>query len=283
MSESRQRWRLVFSRGEEARFLSHLDTAHAWERALKRGDIPVSVTDGFTARPKLVFAAPLPLGMLAEHELADLILAERLTRPDLRDRLTAALPRGYGLVDLYDEWVGAPAVATRLAAADYRATLLGVAAAPLAEAIRRLLAASALPRERRREKKVTAYDLRPLLLDLRTTEVDSVAARDLTAAPDPAAEGMPAAGLWMRLRASQEAGTGRVEEVVAALAVELGMRYDPVAMASEEPAVEGSASDSRPALDMVRSVRERLWLAEELSLRSDETSPGTNPGLPPRR
>ena len=44
---------------------------------------------GIQARPKLVFAAPLELGMLAEHELADLYLAERLPAPDLRARLTA--------------------------------------------------------------------------------------------------------------------------------------------------------------------------------------------------
>jgi len=38
---------------------------------------------GFSPRPRLIFAAPLPLGMLAEHELADVFLAERLTRLDL--------------------------------------------------------------------------------------------------------------------------------------------------------------------------------------------------------
>jgi len=32
----------------------------------------VATSEGFSPRPKLVFAAPLQLGMLAEHELADL-------------------------------------------------------------------------------------------------------------------------------------------------------------------------------------------------------------------
>ena len=67
MSESLQRWRLAFARDDEARFLSHLDAVKLWERAFRRGSIPVATSEGFSPRPRVVFAAPLPLGMLAEH------------------------------------------------------------------------------------------------------------------------------------------------------------------------------------------------------------------------
>ena len=60
MSESKQRWRIVFARGDDARFLSHLDAIHLWERAFRRGEIPVARSEGFSPRPRLVFAAPLP-------------------------------------------------------------------------------------------------------------------------------------------------------------------------------------------------------------------------------
>ena len=140
MSEIRQRWRLVFARDEEARFLSHLDSVRLWERAFRRGDIPVATSEGFSPRPKLVFAAPLQLGMLAEHELADLFLAERLTAPDLRDRLAVGMPHGYRVVGLHDVWVGAPAIAPQLVAADYRMTLLNVEGVELEEAAGRVLA-----------------------------------------------------------------------------------------------------------------------------------------------
>jgi radical SAM-linked protein len=252
VSESRQRWRLVFARGEEARFLSHLDAAHAWERSLRRGEVPVAASEGFTPRPRFIFAAPLPLGMLAEHDLADLFLAERLSRPELRELLIAGLPRGYRLLDLYDVWVGAPAVATQLAAADYRLTLLGVDADRLGDAVRQLLAADELRREKRREKKTTAYDLRPLVLDLRAQPADEA--------------GLAAAGLWMRLRHSQDRGSGRAEEVVAALAENLGMAAASAPGSAESPGDELAkpATPSGPVLEIVRPIRERLWLAEEL-------------------
>ena len=262
MSEVRQRWRLVFGRNDDARFLSHLDAVHLWERAFRRGDVPVATSGGFTPRPRLIFAAPLPLGMLAEHDLADLYLSERLTRAELRARLTVGMPRGYELVDLRDEWVGAPALATRLVAADYRMTLIGAAAQQLDEAVVRLLAADRLPRARRRDKRASTYDLRPLLCDLARRGPAELDAGDATGQV-----------VWMRLRNSQELGIGRAEEVVAALAGELGMGVE--APPDEHPVPahspdsdrvpnELTGAPTRALLNMIRPVRERLWLSDEL-------------------
>jgi radical SAM-linked protein len=273
MSESKQRWRLIFAREDEARFLSHLDAIHLWERAFRRGDIPVATSEGFSPRPRLIFAAPLQLGLLAEHELADLFLAERLTRADLRARLVEGMPRGYRLVDMHDVWVGAPALATQLVAADYRLGLLGADDEVLRPAVARLLAATELKREKRREKKVIAYDLRPLLLDLRIVAVASLGLGELEFGGDT-----PTSGLWMRLRQSQDLGSGRPEEVVAAIAADLGLALssplgsgdgdasEAVAETSEtsesaEPTVPGAG---RPVIEIIQPVRERLWLTDEL-------------------
>ncbi len=273
MSVSRQRWRIVFARDEEARYLSHLDATHLWDRAFRRGSIPVATTEGFSPRPRLIFAAPLPLGMLAEHELADLYLAERLTLPDLRQRLELGMPRGYRVVDLHDVWLGAPPLAPQLAAADYRMTVLGVDEALLASAVGAILAADRLPRQKRREDKPATYDLRPLLLELVARETTDVV-RDLTgdAVPDE-----PAAGLWMRLRNTQDEGSGRAEEVVAALADHLGLAAQVADRGSRglAPGTAESQDESAsaaptlpaqgPSLEIVRPVRERLWLAADLA------------------
>lgn len=290
MSEVKQRWRLVFSRDAEAQFLSHLDAVRLWERAFRRGEIPVATSEGFTPRSKLIFAAPLQLGMLAEHELADLFLAERLTAPDLRERLAAGMPRGYRVVDLNDVWVGAPAMAPQLAAADYRLTLLNVERSPLERAAATLMAAERLPRERRKEGRSIEYDLRPLLLDLRVIPADPEAGPPVTAAA-------AATGLWMRLRHSQDRGSGRADEVAAALADEMGLAARVASAQSEEPTAETAGVDSistsaataatadtaiavrrraavpsaaaRAVIEVVRPVRERLWLAEELDAAAE--------------
>jgi radical SAM-linked protein len=273
---------------------------------MRRGDIPVAMSEGFNPRPKLAFAAPLQLGMLAEHELADLILAQRLTAPDLRRRLAACLPRGYRVTDLFDVWTGEASIAPQLAAADYRMTLLGVSREEVAGAIGRLLGAGTLARERRRETRKIKYDLRPLVIDLKLGDAEAAATPDVsrsaasvgaaialasgtwsavagdTGSADPGGT-VPAAGLWMRLRHSQDGGTGRAEEVVAALAEDLGLRAGWTEGEEEEPK-DGSVSEttqnpdpgsdreahtspgsSQRVVEVVMPVRERLWLAEELA------------------
>jgi radical SAM-linked protein len=284
MSETRQRWRLVFRRDEPAMYLSHLDAIHSWERALRRGSIPMAMSEGFNPRPKLVFAAPLQLGMLAEHDLADLFLAERLAAPDLRDRLAACLPLGYVATDLFDVWAGEPALAPQLAAADYRLTLLGAMPEQVGGAVERLLAAGTLPRERQREARTIKYDLRPLVMGLRAASLEGSSAAGAGVASGAASAavlrpavgnaaaagaippGEPATLLWMRLRHSQDGGTGRVEEVVAALAQEIGLS---LAWTGGEEQARPAAMPTEPGsgaggVEIVRPVRERLWLAGEL-------------------
>jgi radical SAM-linked protein len=232
-SEPRQRWRIVFRRGEAARFLAHLDAMKLWERALRRASIPVASTEGFNQRPRIVFAAPLPLGMLAEREIVDIVLSARLTRHELRLRLERDLPAGFDLVDLYDVWLHAPSVASRLATATYRIDVAGASPAELSGAIDTLLAADRLDRTRTTEKRQVDYDLRPLVLDVDIVPTD--AAADGVAPAD----GVGAA-VRMRLRHAQDGGTGRPEEVVAALGDHLGTE-----------------------LSVARIVRERLGLVDD--------------------
>jgi hypothetical protein len=181
----------------------------------------------------------------------------------MRRRLADGMPNGYRVVDLHDVWVGAPALAPQLVAADYRVTLLNVQPAELDAAVQTLLAAEKLPRERRREKKTVAYDLRPLLLDLQVRAADQ-AAKSMDNAETPPM------GLWMRLRHSQDGGSGRMEEVVRALAETMGRTA--LAASSDEPVASSGAISAdaatpdpvTPAIESVLAVRERLWLTEEL-------------------
>ena len=237
-TEPRQRWRIVFRRGEEARFLAHLDAMKLWERAFRRAGIPVAQTEGFSPRPRIVFAAPLPLGLLAEREIVDLVLCERLTRHDLRVRLEHDLPNGFGLVDLYDVWVNAPSVASQLESATYRVRVAGAPSGEIARGIAELLGADRLDRRRAKEKKIVEYDLRPLVLDLGIDETDEATVDGGDGTTVDGDGGPIPVTVRMRLRHAQEEGTGRPEEVVAALGELLGRE-----------------------LGAERTVRERLELA----------------------
>jgi hypothetical protein len=72
-------------------------------------------------RPRVNVAVALPRGATADADLVEVFLAERDQVDDVRRRVTLGLPEGVRLVMLEDEWIGAPSLASRLAAVVYRA------------------------------------------------------------------------------------------------------------------------------------------------------------------
>ena len=221
----RQRWRLYVAqptRNDAERRVE--EGALGWAGILAGSGLPLAGEGG--PRLRVAQAAPLPPGIAGEREVVDVYLAGRRTVSEVRAAVTAALPSGWRLAELHDVWVGAPAAPAAVVAADYRVLVAGAPRWALEGAVMALLAATALPRERRREKKTTVFDLRPLLLDL---QVRSSGGDGVT--------------LAMRLRHAPGA-VGRPEEVVAALG---------------EPPVP---SPDAPLL--LRSVvRERLIMADD--------------------
>ncbi len=205
-AEGRQRWRIVFRRTPLPEAAGQLD---AWADALAASGLPVirRADEPVPMRPSL--AAPLPAAFAGEGEMLDVILSERLPVDVVRRRLADSIPDGCTLVDIHDVRLGEPALPGRVVAADYRIVLGGDGPLPdgdeVREAAATLLAADALPRERDRGASRVAYDLRPLLVDVRLAD----------AGPPPAID--------CRVRFDPERGVGRPAEVVAALAEVVGV------------------------------------------------------------
>lgn len=83
--------RIKFSKRGSLIFVSHLDFAHSFTRALKRAELPIKYSEGFSPHPKQVFALPLSVGMVGENELCDITLTEDFTHKEVKDRLSKAL------------------------------------------------------------------------------------------------------------------------------------------------------------------------------------------------
>ncbi|MCL4534770.1 MAG: TIGR03936 family radical SAM-associated protein [Bacteroidetes bacterium] len=194
-----QRLQIHFARGEEIKYVAHLDLMRAWERALRRAGIPMAYTQGFSPHPRYATAAPLPVGVTSEAEAMDLWLEEPMTPPDFVRRVAEQLPDGLtlqGAAEAPESW---PPLAARLREAEYTVAARGP---DPAGRVAQVLAAASLPWREERGGKLRMHDLRPLVEELRATETG----------PDEAR-------VTMRLRAGP-AGTGRPQEIVAALGLE---------------------------------------------------------------
>ena len=126
-------------RSADAPPLAQRELADAWEDALRESGLPVAWTDAATPRMRVSFGAPLPVGVAGEAELIDLYLTERVPTWLVREELSARLPAGWTLVDLYDVWLAGPALPGAID------TRLSPGGAPLSQGqLRRLMLARAL-------------------------------------------------------------------------------------------------------------------------------------------
>jgi len=91
--------RFQFERGEELKYIGHLDVMRLFERAFKRAEIPVTHSRGFNPRPHIVFAQPMPLGLSSTGEFADAELDEDYEPGVFIERLNSALPAGIKVND----------------------------------------------------------------------------------------------------------------------------------------------------------------------------------------
>lgn len=96
----RQKVEIRFEKGELVRFISHHDLMRAFQRAVRRAELPVRLTEGFNPRPRIVFPAALEVGIASLDEVAELELDECIPPNILQHRLAATLPPGIRLLGI---------------------------------------------------------------------------------------------------------------------------------------------------------------------------------------
>src|SRR5437016_13121789 len=90
----RAKVRIRFRKTGDLRLISHHDLMRCFERMLRRAGLPFHSTEGFNPKPRLVFAMPLPLGVVGLQEAADLELDEAMAPDEIRERLAREAPAG---------------------------------------------------------------------------------------------------------------------------------------------------------------------------------------------
>jgi radical SAM-linked protein len=204
-----QRLRIKFSRGEEVKFISHLDLMRCWERALRRAEIPLLYSEGFSPHPHISMAAPLALGVTSEAELMDISVSRWVSPHWFTSGVSRQLPAGIGIIGVFPVALTLPSLQSAVRLAEYRVTVrTEVSREEMEAAVERLLNLTELPWHHQRDTGEKKYDLRALIEDLWIVEWSE-----------------PAGILGMSMRCDS-LGSGRPEQ--AALA--LGVHEHPIAI-----------------------------------------------------
>jgi radical SAM-linked protein len=113
-----QRVRIRYAKRGRLRFTSHRDFARAFERALRRADVPMGYSAGFSPHPKISYVGASPTGAGSEAEYLEIGLAREMDVERLRAGLDAALPDGLDLVEAVP--AGPGSLADRMEASAWR-------------------------------------------------------------------------------------------------------------------------------------------------------------------
>ncbi len=84
----------IFSKTGPMKYISHLDLMRLFTRAMRRADLPLKMTEGFSPHPKFSIKRALKLGLESENEEASIVLKESMSVEEFKNRLQAQLPQG---------------------------------------------------------------------------------------------------------------------------------------------------------------------------------------------
>ena len=194
------RLRVKFCRGEELKFISHLDIIRLWVRALRRARIPLEYTEGFSPHPRISLAVPLSVGVTADNELMDIFITKAVSPHWFVDTVNRQLPDGLKVLEASPIGLNVPSLQSQVRFTQYQVKLKNDKPEEAVKTmIDRLLAAESLPWHHERDTGRRNYDLRSLIDDIWLIEIRQSSCL-----------------LGMRLRCD-ESGSGRPEQVALAL------------------------------------------------------------------
>lgn len=86
------RVRIKYRKAEMLRWLSHMETYRAWMRIIRRSEIPIRYSEGFSPHPKISLGPALPVGVGSEAEYMDIKLEGEMAAATIRESINSEAP-----------------------------------------------------------------------------------------------------------------------------------------------------------------------------------------------
>jgi radical SAM family uncharacterized protein/radical SAM-linked protein len=160
------RYRVVFAKIDSGRFLSHLEMATVFQRAMRRAGLPLAYSQGYHPTPRISFGDALPLGLESRAEEMEVVLRQPLTTSEICSRLNAELPPGLEMLEAEEKHKSTRQRTSTVVT--YEAALPGESWP--AEGFRRFHGQSLAPLRQRSKRGETIISLEDRLLSLESLD-----------------------------------------------------------------------------------------------------------------
>jgi len=153
-----QKLRIRYAKRGRLRFTSHRDFARAFERAVRRAQVPIAFSSGYSPHPKISYANASPTGAATEAEYLEIGLTRECDPDAVRADLDSSLPPGLDVLEVVV--AGQGSLADRLQASKWSIALVGVDVATASAAVDAFLAADVVEVERMGKRGMRTFDAR---------------------------------------------------------------------------------------------------------------------------
>lgn len=157
------RVRARYAKQGRLRFISAIDLGRLWERALRKADLPIAYSEGFTPHPKVSFPDALALGYGSTGEYVELTFVVPVAVDAMVAAFNAAAPEGLRILAAVEVAEGAPRFSKWLRASLWDLRYPRGYAGVLDRGVHALADAEHLLVDRERKGTTTQLDLRPAL------------------------------------------------------------------------------------------------------------------------
>ncbi|MDK3256776.1 TIGR03936 family radical SAM-associated protein [Blastococcus capsensis] len=165
-----QKLRIRYAKRGRLRFASHRDLARALERALRRAQVPMAFSAGFSPHPKISYIGAAPTGAASEAEYLEIGVAIRCDPEAVRVALDTALPPDVAVLEVVEAGEGTGSLADRIDTSVWRVELPGVPLAELAPAVEKFLASDVVTVAKRTKNGLKDIDARPSVVSASAIE-----------------------------------------------------------------------------------------------------------------
>ena len=115
--------RIKFSKEGPMKFVGHLDTMRYFQKAIRRAEIPIAFTTGYSPHMIMSFAQPLGVGVTSDGEYFDIEITEPISSEKAVAQLNAVMVEGVEVISFREISSDKKASGmTIVAAADYKVT-----------------------------------------------------------------------------------------------------------------------------------------------------------------
>ena len=92
--------RIKFRKYGAMKFIGHLDIMRFFQKVMRRADIPIAFTGGFSPHMIMSFANPLGVGLTSDGEYFDIELSEEIDMPAAVERMNQVMVEGIDVVNM---------------------------------------------------------------------------------------------------------------------------------------------------------------------------------------